>query len=90
VEQFLTGVTGILDSREIGGGAMSTKRLQELLDEATKDEVHEQLSSLDENGPGSIQGNSTTCNQGTTRRQQFVPHLYGCAFKTADSLVLVY
>jgi hypothetical protein len=58
VEQFLTGVTGILDSREIGGGAMSTKRLQELLDEATKDDVHEQLSSLAENGPGSIQGNN--------------------------------
>jgi hypothetical protein len=61
VEQFLTGVTGILDSREIGGGAMLTKRLRELLDEATKD-VHEQLSSLAENGPHRIQGNSTTCN----------------------------
>ena len=62
MEQFLTGVTGILDSREIGGGAMSTQRLRELLDEATKD-IREQLNSLAENG---IQGNSTTCNQGTT------------------------
>jgi hypothetical protein len=62
----LTGVTGILDSREIGGGAMSTKQLRELLDdEATKD-IREQLNSLAENGPGGIQGNSTTCNQGTT------------------------
>ena len=77
MEQFLTGVTGILDSREIGGGAMSTKRLRELLDEATKD-VHEQLSN--KNGPRGIQGNSTTCNQGTTRRQKFVLHLYGGAF----------
>ena len=65
MEQFLTGVTGILDSREIGGGAMSTKRLRELLDEATKD-IREQLNSLAENGPGGIQGNSTTCNQGIT------------------------
>jgi hypothetical protein len=78
VEQFLTGVTGILDSREIGGGAMSTQRLRELLDEATKD-IREQLNSLTENGPGSIR-NSTTCNQGTTQRQQFVPHLYGGTF----------
>jgi hypothetical protein len=54
--------------------AMSTKRLRELLDEATKD-VHDQLSSLAENGPRGIQGNSSTCNQGTTGRQQFVPHL---------------
>jgi predicted HTH transcriptional regulator len=61
----LAGVTGILDSREIGGGAMSTKRLRELLDEATKD-IREQLNSLAKNGLGSIQGNSTTCNQGTT------------------------
>jgi hypothetical protein len=65
VKQFLTGVTGILDLREIGSSAMSTKRLRELLDEATKD-VHEELSSLAENGPRGFQGNSTTCNQGTT------------------------
>jgi hypothetical protein len=44
---------------------VSTQQLRELLDEATKD-IREQLNSLAENGPGGIQGNSTTCNQGTT------------------------